>query len=410
MLTSAMLGVQVAGIIATPILSRLFTPAEFGAAGVVTSIAMIVAAGAALRFDVAVPLPRDDDDAFQLLGVATLATFITTALTAAVLAWQPDAIVGWLAAPEARPLLWTVPVLVLGASLKDAWTNWPVRTKEFGLVARVTVVPTVVGLLTRVVAGVAAAGPLGLVAGALVSAAGGALRLVHATRSALPAGARFRADRMAAVARQYWRFAVFSAPGAWINALSVLAPPILLVRAYELEVAGWYGVASRLLDVGMAALGGAVGRVFFAELAEALRDDPARVPIELRWITLRLAALAVPVIVAGVLLGPWAFRTFLGANWGEAGWYARWLVVAAGARLVAGSTSNLNTFGWNRAQLMWDGFRAALIVGVLVLVPQLGFAPRDCIAAYALAMTVAYAVLLLLNFAAAHSIARTDAC
>ena len=70
-------------ILSSPILTRLYTPEEYGILGIYSSFVSILAVIASLKFDAALLLPKKDDNAIQLfrlslliiLGISILITF-----------------------------------------------------------------------------------------------------------------------------------------------------------------------------------------------------------------------------------------------------------------------------------------------------------------------------------------------
>jgi len=75
---------QLSVILAAPILSRLFTPADFGDLQFIVSSALILATFSTLRYEMSIPLPKEDRDAFLLvklaLGLAGVLTLLITGL------------------------------------------------------------------------------------------------------------------------------------------------------------------------------------------------------------------------------------------------------------------------------------------------------------------------------------------
>jgi O-antigen/teichoic acid export membrane protein len=59
-----------------PIVTRLYTPADFSVLAVFASLLSIVSVAACLRFDVAIPIPEHDAEAVNLLALALGCTAI----------------------------------------------------------------------------------------------------------------------------------------------------------------------------------------------------------------------------------------------------------------------------------------------------------------------------------------------
>src|SRR5450631_1051953 len=77
---------QALALVSAPVLSRLYSPSNFGVFTVLSSLIAIVGAVAALRFELAVPLPEKERDAQGLVALGLMSTGLTFALTSVVVA------------------------------------------------------------------------------------------------------------------------------------------------------------------------------------------------------------------------------------------------------------------------------------------------------------------------------------
>src|SRR6185295_7745972 len=55
-----------------PVITRLYSPSDFSLLAVFGGMLAVVAVAACLRFDVVVPIPERDDDAFNILAMSLL--------------------------------------------------------------------------------------------------------------------------------------------------------------------------------------------------------------------------------------------------------------------------------------------------------------------------------------------------
>jgi O-antigen/teichoic acid export membrane protein len=83
LLTGTALG-QLLLLAVSPLLTRLFTPAAFGAFGVFLSLAAIMSALSTLRFDQAIMLPKEAEEAAPLFWAALLSAGAVGAVSLAV--------------------------------------------------------------------------------------------------------------------------------------------------------------------------------------------------------------------------------------------------------------------------------------------------------------------------------------
>src|SRR6187431_1744880 len=81
-------GGQLLVLASAPILSRQYEPAAFGALAVFLAIALIVTSVGSLRYEIAIPLPRDDRVAADLVVICAVLLVGGAVLVAAlVLFW-----------------------------------------------------------------------------------------------------------------------------------------------------------------------------------------------------------------------------------------------------------------------------------------------------------------------------------
>ena len=71
---------QLIPFLISPILTRIFTPQEFGAFGLYFSITMIFSVFITGRYEMAIMLPKDDRDSMSLVGLSLCITFSVSAI------------------------------------------------------------------------------------------------------------------------------------------------------------------------------------------------------------------------------------------------------------------------------------------------------------------------------------------
>jgi len=80
-LMSGTLIAQVIMFISIPILTRLYTPTEFGLYSTFTAVITIIGSISSLKYDQAIMLPKRDKDAEALLFLSTILTIVMTIIS-----------------------------------------------------------------------------------------------------------------------------------------------------------------------------------------------------------------------------------------------------------------------------------------------------------------------------------------
>lgn len=339
MLAGGTIAGQALVVLSSPLLTRLFTPAEFGAFTVLAAVTGICSVGIALRFEFAIPIIERDEDAAAMVVVTALAAVTMAALVAlAIWLWGP-----WLAdligVPAWAFLLWLLPPALLAWGCGSALSYWSVRRRRFatnGLNHTLQLGSQAGG---QVALGLAGSGVWGLMLGYVL---GYVVRLGHYA-ARLPAADRrlIRSTggrRLWRVARESWRYPTLAFPSSLLQSLCNLAPAILVAALFGPVVAGWYGLGQRVMGLPVRMLSEAASHVFLGEVRALDERGLHRFFLRVVVLFTALGALgAVPVLLAG----PALFALVFGEPWREAGVLVQLLLPLYVARFVVLPVSQL---------------------------------------------------------------------
>jgi O-antigen/teichoic acid export membrane protein len=386
---------QLVTLSVAPILTRLYSPADYGALTVLVAVVSVLAILATGRFHLAIPLPESVQQARQLLITALALTALSSTLIA-LLVWAfADRIFETLRIPGAVGYWWFIPVATAGIAMYETLYHWALRLKQFRLLTRTRVTQAITGSTTSIGVGVFSTGPFGLLLGALFFQAAGICRLARFARAPLPntiKTAQVLAPRFPSTVRAYFSFASFSCLAAFLNTLGVALAPVLLARLYGEEAGGSYGFAYRLITVPMLLVGNAISQVFLAEAAPNLANRPEYIRHLHRAITKRTVWFAAALVAVGVL-SPFLFPLVFGARWAQAGVFAAWMTIFCAAQLVVSPVSNLAVLLRRQdLQCALDALRVLVIIPSLVVPHMLGATATQTVASYSLSMFGLYGV------------------
>ena len=318
---------QLIAFAVAPLLSRMYTPADFGLFGVFVSVVAMASVIVTLRLDLAVVVPESDDEAMDVVGVGVLVATFITALAAVLVLVAGSRLGTLLGEPDIVPLLAFAPLYLGGNGVHMMLNYWSTRTGRFSRlsVAEMSRSVTVAGSqLTGGYLGVGAIGlTIGQVLGQMVSAG---LLVVRTFRSHRELYAR-RVSRATVrqVLGRFKSFVVFGTPQALVNAINQGLPAFVLTVSFDAGVAGHYLMAQRLLAAPISLLGRSTRQVLYPRLSRALGEGTALREALRATLLLGLAAL-VPVAVV-VAAGPAIYRFVLGNEWQLAGEFSRYLVL-----------------------------------------------------------------------------------
>jgi O-antigen/teichoic acid export membrane protein len=329
---------QFLGILAAPLLTRLYTPDDFGILAAFVALLAIVSVISTLRYDAAIPLPGSDRDAAHVLGLSLCAIVLFTLLSGAALYFWGDSIARLIELPELSPFLWLLPIGIALAGLYEVMIYWGIRVRAFPLMARSKLYQVITQLVVQL--GCFSLGPFGLLLGqTLGSGAGAAGFAGFLTRQRWALIRQIRVAELWIAAKRYRRFPLFSTWASGCNTLSTQVPPLMLAAFFSPAAAGLYALSHRVLALPMGMVGQAIGDAFLAEAAEARREGD--LPRLVLSIYEKLVQIAMPPAVLLVLIGPELFALVFGPEWRMGGTFAQWMTPWLLAQFISSPLSLL---------------------------------------------------------------------
>jgi O-antigen/teichoic acid export membrane protein len=378
-------------ILTYPLLTRLYTPSDFGVLAVFTAILAVMSNAAALRLEPAIPIAHDDDEAAHVLVLAALAVITTTSFSALAVWLLGGPVSKWTHIPELGSLLWLLPLGLAAAGMTVVLANWLIRYKGFSSIARSNIAQSWVQVGGQAILGLLRTGSGGLLAGSVLGYAAGGAMLARPAMSRLPDLRRISAQGLLAAGRRYRRFPMLSAGSGMLNSAGLQLAPILFATLYGSQVAGWFGLGARVAAVPVVFVGQAIAQVYFGEVSRLVRERPAELS-RIYFATAKRVALVglLPVLVVE-LAAPRLFGYVFGPSWVEAAIYAQLLAVPYLASFVMFPISlTLDALERQDLVLAWDVGRLVLIVATIEVSAHLGASSRTAVGLYGAAMLVAY--------------------
>jgi O-antigen/teichoic acid export membrane protein len=382
-------------VLASPLLTRLYLPADFGVLSVFFSIVTATVTASSLNYEAAIPLPKDDEFGLNVMGVSFAVLFLCTLLCTGLVTFMAGPLAQLLRTPQLERYLWLLPLSLLGGGTFQILNSWSLRVQAFRSLAMRRIIQSVAQVITQLGMPLLMGGPFGLLLGDCVGRAGGSLELAFsAKRYAEEHKLRVSAKKLAEAAIRYKRFPVFGTASVLMHASFWVLPALLLTRFFGLQEAGWYGLVNQILVVGAGLLGLGIAQVYFSNAAQLAHTSPT----QLRSLFLRTsrASFLLGVVPFGLLIftGPFLFGLVFGANWIEAGRYAQVLAVPFLIVLTVGpvfpTLTILERQDW---QFVVDLLGTLVLVCGMFYVHHLGLSGRWAVAAYGVSLLLNYLCL-----------------
>ncbi|HEY8455817.1 MAG TPA: oligosaccharide flippase family protein [Actinopolymorphaceae bacterium] len=385
---------QSLALAAAPLLSRIYSPHDLGILAIVTALASALTSLASLRLDMAVPLPESEAEARSLVATGLASSLVMAFLGTLVVAFAGAPIAELLGGPELRPWLWFVPPITSAMAAYLVLNQFAVRHRRYPAIGRRSVLSAASNVTVQLSTGALGLRPTGLLAGLAVGQATGAISLALGVRRAAgsPPDTPWTPGRMCRTLATYRRFPLLLMPAGVLNSLGLAAPVLLIAAFYGSAVAGWFGLAQRVLALPVMLIGQAFAQVYQGELARDVRTHGGRGRRLFTGSSITLAAIAAVLCLPLVGFGPQLFEVVFGSRWTPSGEYARALALCLAAQLIVSPLQRtLVVFGRYGQKLAWDASRLALVSGSVAGAAVLGASPLTTVWILSISLALCYA-------------------
>lgn len=317
---------QAIGFALTPVISRLYSPADFGIFGAFGAISGVIAAGVTMEFTQAIMLPKEKEDALHLFFVSCLCTVAVSVLCLVFCLLFPDTVLGLMKTDG----VWVLALLVLSTlatGLNSSCQAWCIRVKAFKETSASQVIRSLSSNGMQVGFGILKGGAAGLIVSVALADLLASINLVRVLLPDLaPLRRTLRWDRIRQLAMDYKDFPLYSASQNVINALSSGLPVLLLTHFYGIVVAGMYAFGARILVLPMGLVLRSLRQVLFQKAGETQHRGGRLLPLYIKV----TAGLFVLIFLPALVLFIWApviFSWIFGAQWLMAGEFAQSLIL-----------------------------------------------------------------------------------
>ncbi|HQS71853.1 MAG TPA: oligosaccharide flippase family protein [Sulfurovum sp.] len=310
---------QAIPIAISPILTRIYTPEDFGVFALYMSLASVLSVVATGRYELAIMLPQKDEDAVNIVALSVIIAFFVSFMALIIVFVFNAWITNLLGNAEISNWLYFIPITVLLTGIYQSLNYWSNRKKEYNRLATSRVIQSGATATTNLGLGFGGFGVSGLVFGGVV---GQSLAISALATKIWKQDNEFinyiNKNRMTVLMKKYIDFPKINMFHSFLNEGKNLIVNILLVKFYNSFILGQFYMVNKILLLPSSLIGGSISQVLFRVCSEKYnqKEDFSNSVLKV-MIKLFLIAL-VPFFII-VIFGKEIFSFVLGENWESAG-------------------------------------------------------------------------------------------
>lgn len=315
-LLSANIVAQAIGLLVYPILTRLYSPDDFGLLNLFTSIAGIAVLFATAEFQYAIVLPKENKKASALTALSLTILLAVTVIIALTVPFS-KLIAAAFKAPDFTKIYWLLPFFVLLTGLWNILNYSYLRNQQYTRLSGYQISQSILSALGKWGFGFAGKTTIGLPL-ATVLAQFGSLGV-----SVALAWKKLRANwekvlwsDCRAVAVEYRNFPMFNLPRSLVNSLGQALPIWFLTPCFGLEKVGQLSLALLAAFVPLNIVARACYQVLFQRVSEAVQQQQPINQLLRRFMFVTTAILFVGMAIVYFFV-PQLVTILFGAEWIE---------------------------------------------------------------------------------------------
>ncbi len=337
-LASGTIIVQLISTFIAPVLSRLYTPADYGLLAVFVSCISVLSVICCFRYELAILIPKKNSDADSLLKLSLAITLLFSIVVTFITVVFNKQLTVILANENLSYWLYFLGPVLLCVGITQAFTYRYNRNKNYRIISTVRVFQTSAYSGLSLLMGFLKLNAFGLIISSIISQILSTVFLLAKSGLKLTKKS-FELTRLRSIAVKYKEFPYFNLPAALLDTFSINSIILLLNYFFSESVTGSYSFALRMLSIPSLLIGTAIGQVFYQKISEAYNNNVGITDIIYNtWKVLFLIGLA-PVLII-FFSGEYLFPFIFGSNWAEAGLISKYLCVLTFFTLISSPTSS----------------------------------------------------------------------
>jgi len=354
---------QAIPIAISPILTRLYTPEDFGVLALFVAITSIFGSIANGRYELAIMLPQKDEDAINIMALGFIINVALSLSLLFIVIVMHDNILDLLNNKKVSTWLYWVPlsVFLLGCfNLLNYYNN---RKRFYKDLAKANIYKSIGMVIVQLSLGLLKTGAAGLISGQLFSQIILNIKLILNVKN-LNLLSRIKKVKIIALGKEYINFPKYSVGGVLANTLSQQLINILISSLYGIKTLGFYNLSQRILGIPLGLIGCSISQIFFERAVQEKHKTQGIVKTYIFTIKI-LILISIPTFTTIYFISEDLFTFVFGERWRMAGEYARLLVPLFAIRLIVSSISPIyDIFNAIRIELLWQ---VLLLTGYILI-------------------------------------------
>ncbi len=316
---------QAIPIAISPILTRIYTPEDFGVFALYIGIVNFIAVVATARYEMAIVLPKSEKEAINILALSILITLSIVFVITFIIIFLKKFILDSLNASALGYIIYLVPLSILLAGLAQSFNYWSNRKEYFKNMSNAQVSQSIsIGIFQPLFKfiGINSGLILGNIVGRFVSVFILMHKFIKNDKTSLQ---YIKKEVMIEQMIKYKDFPLVNSFHAFSDILRSSGSVMLISSFFGSAILGFYTLSLRVLQVPIGIIGSALGQVLYKKFSSLHNDNQPLYPY-VKVVMIKLLLVALPTFGILFFIAPDLFAFVFGEKWRIAGEYSQILI------------------------------------------------------------------------------------
>lgn len=389
---------RIIGFIVAPVITRIYSPGDMGVLSVYVSLIAIISPFASLKYSLAIPLNRNMVATANIVATCLMILIASSFIMALTFGIFGKSLLTAFSMQEITNYWYLIPIGLLFTGFYDILSQYALRTKSFSALAKSSVIQKVTGSLIKIALGFLGMKPMGLLIGDLLTKTGGITVLMKNFWHDIVINIKsITRKKVCYCLIRYSDFPKYRVASQLFLAMAGNIPILFFAWQYDADTTGKIGLARTMLSIPVTFLGYSVGKAFFGEIAELGIRRGKEIFNITKSVIKKLFFLSFIPFSLIIIFGPTIFQVVFGAEWYEAGIYARLFSIFLVFQFVYSPIGEgvFNVFEKQSLVMTLETTRLLLVILTLFISYHFSFSVKETILIYSVGLAIQYVASVL---------------
>ena len=330
---------QAIPIAISPILTRLYTPEDFGILGLFIAIVAVFGTIINGKYELALMLPTKDEDSINILALGLIISFLLSLILFIMILIFHAYFTELIDNRHIEYWLYFIPLSTLLIGFYNMLSYYNTRKKYYKDISRATIIKSIVMSIIQLIIGFIKSGETGLITGEIISRLFANMRLLNNIIKDKILISKVNIKKMLLLGNKYKEFPIYNLPSSLADVLTLQLPFIFIPKIYDLIISGYFVLVQNIISIPSALIGKSISQVFFQNMTYN-KNNNLECLVILENTVKKLFYISLPISICIYLFSPFVFGIIFGEKWTIAGEIAQYFSFIFFVRFVVSPVSS----------------------------------------------------------------------